>query len=71
MNLPDKQLLRRGEVVAFLGCSQEAFSALLASGALKAFHVSDGRRAFFTRDAVLALVRAGIGTNDGKPLTKD
>jgi predicted DNA-binding transcriptional regulator AlpA len=56
MSLPDKQLLRRGEVMAFLGISSEALSALVANGAVEAVQLG-GKRAFFKRDEVLALVR--------------
>lgn len=55
MNLPDKQLLRRGEVMAWLGLRKDAFSKLLKAEALTVVRVDGKGRAFFRRTEVLRL----------------
>lgn len=55
MNLPDKQLLRRGEVMAWLGRGKDFFRKLVAEGRLTPVRVNGKGRAFFRRSEVLRL----------------
>lgn len=54
--LPEKRLLRRGEVREFLGVSEQVMSKMVAARTLVAVYLEGKGRAFFRRDEVLKLV---------------
>jgi hypothetical protein len=55
MELPDKQLLRRGDVVAFLGIDQKAMTKMVRAGTLTARYIGGAGRAYFARTQVVKL----------------
>lgn len=65
MGLPDKLWLRRGEVIAGLGITEEMFGKLLAANVVRAKYFPGCKRAYFLRAEVLKIQpedREGKGT---------
>jgi hypothetical protein len=65
--LPDKLWVRRGEARAYLGISEQAFTKLLASGALQPVYFPGGARALFEQKAVRELMKTTKETKGTKP----
>ena len=71
--LPDKALLRRGEVQAFLGVDERVLSILIAGGTVTAFYPAGEQRArksrqgraFFYRSQIEALAQQWKLRNNG------
>lgn len=55
MSLPEKIYLRRGEVIAFLGISENDMTALIQQNTLTPVHLIKGGRAHFHRTEVMKL----------------
>lgn len=54
-DLPDKLWVRRGEARVYLGVSEQAFTKLIAAGALREKYFPGMTRAYFERAEVLKL----------------
>lgn len=65
MELPDKMFLRRGEVIAVLGITEEVMRGLVESSTLPAVHLAGSKWAYFRRADVLALV--SVSNESTKP----
>lgn len=59
MNLPEKQLLRRGEVRAYLGVDEHVMKQIIGAGTLTPVYLTGKKgRAFFKRVDVVKLTSA-------------
>lgn len=55
-NVPKKALLRRGEVIAWLGLADHEMTKLVAEKVLVPRYLREGSRAFFVKKEVEALL---------------
>lgn len=69
MSVPEKQLWRRGEVMAFLGLNSPQVTALIAAGSLVPFYVRKQGRALYKRENVMELVKGKQqqGSTESRP----
>jgi len=64
MELPEKILLRRGEVMAALGIGKHEIQQMVECNVLTELHLVPNGRAYFKREDVMRLLEQGGGTDD-------